>query len=124
MKIKLDENLPLRIGPELQALGHEVHTLEMEGLSGCSDDELWRAAQNEARLLITQDLDFSDIRAFAPGKHHGLLLIRLRLPSRRALIARLTDVFRSEDVSSWTKCFVVVTDRKIRVRRPASDLPE
>lgn len=124
MKIKLDENLPVQIGPELQAFGHEVHTLEMENLSGCADNELWQAAQHEGRLLITQDLDFSDIRAFAPGKHHGLLLIRLRLPSRSALIARLVDVFRSEDVSSWRSCFVVVTDRKIRVRRPGSENPE
>jgi predicted nuclease of predicted toxin-antitoxin system len=124
MKIKLDENLPLQIGPELQALGHEVHTLDVEGLSGCMDDELWQAAQREGRLLITQDLDFSDIRAFAPGKHHGLLLIRLRLPSRQALIARLIDIFRRENVSSWMRCFVVVTDRKIRVRRPGSAIHE
>jgi hypothetical protein len=88
------------------------------------DDELWQAAQREGRLLITQDLDFSDIRAFAPGKHHGLLLIRLRLPSRQALIARLIDIFRRENVSSWMRCFVVVTDRKIRVRRPGSAIHE
>ena len=124
MKIKLDENLPAQIGQELQALGHEVHTLETERLSGCADDELWQASQREGRLLITQDLDFSDIRTFAPGKHHGLLLIRVRVPSRRALIARVVDVFRSENVSSWTRCFVVVTDRKIRVRRPGSEIPE
>ena len=124
MKIKLDENLPLQIGPELQALGHEVHALDVEGLSGCADDELWQAAQSEGRLLITQDLDFSDIRAFVPGKHHGLLLIRLRFPSREALIARLVDVFRTETVSSWTRCFVVVTERKIRVRRPSPEIPQ
>jgi predicted nuclease of predicted toxin-antitoxin system len=124
MKIKLDENLPLQIAPELQSLGHEVHTLDKEGLSGCADDELWQAAQHEGRLLITQDLDFSDIRAFVPGTHHGLLLIRLRLPSRRALIARLVDVFRRENVSSWTRCFVVVTERKIRVRHAGSEIHE
>ena len=36
----------------------------------------WLAPQSGSRFLITQDLDFSDIRKFAPGTHHGLLLVQ------------------------------------------------
>jgi len=67
---------------------------------------------------VTQDLDFSDVRKFAPGTHAGIMLVRLRLASRRALIARVRSVFESEPVDQWARCFVVVTDRKMRVRRP------
>ena len=70
------------------------------------------------RFLITQDLDFSDIRKFAPGTHHGLMLMRLRVPGRRALAARITEAFRLEDFASWGRCFVLLTDHKLRVRRP------
>ena len=69
----------------------------------------------ESRFLITQDLDFSDSRKFAPGSHHGILLIRLRSPNRRALIERIEEMFRKENVSEWVGCFVVATERKIRV---------
>jgi predicted nuclease of predicted toxin-antitoxin system len=65
MKIKLDENLPLSLASALTNLGHEVHTLSEENLSGGKDHELWNAAQRESRFLITQDLDFSDTRRFA-----------------------------------------------------------
>jgi len=65
-----------------------------------------------------QDLDFSDSRKFAPGSHHGILLIRLRSPNRRALIERIEEVFQKEDVGEWVGCFVVATERKIRVLRP------
>jgi hypothetical protein len=34
-------------------------------------------AQRAGRFLVTQDLDFSDVRRFEPGSHHGLLLVRL-----------------------------------------------
>lgn len=118
MKIKLDENLPARLGSRLAGLGHEVHTAQEEGLKGRLDLEIWDVAQREARFLVTQDLDFSDARRFTPGTHHGILLVRLRSPSRRALIERVEGVFREADVAGWTGCFVVATERKVRVRRP------
>ena len=74
MKIKLDENLPLRFAILLKDLGHDAHTLHDESLIGHADREIWEAAQKESRFLITQDLDFSDLRQFAPGSHHGILL--------------------------------------------------
>jgi len=118
MKVKLDENLPLRIAIELRARSHDVHSAVEEGLKGGADTDIWRAAQHESRILITQDLDFSDSRKFQPGSHHGIVLIRLQSPSRQNLIARANELFDTEDVSGWAGCFVVVTERKIRIRRP------
>jgi len=118
MKVKLDENLPLRIAIELRARSHEVQTVGEEGLTGRADADIWQASQHEGRILITQDLDFSDSRKFQPGTHHGIVVIRLRSPSRQNLIARANELFDTEDVSGWGGCFVVVTERKIRIRRP------
>jgi len=118
MKVKLDENLPQRIAARLGKLGHDVHTTEQENLSGCDDSDLWAQAQREGRTLITQDLDFSDSRRFTPGTHHGVVLVRLHAPSRSRLVERLEEVFQREAVYDWARCFVVVTDQKIRVRRP------
>jgi len=77
MRIKLDENLPIRSALRLRDLGHDVDTVLDEGLGGQSDAAIWEAVQSEGRFLVTQDLDFSDMRRFAPGTHHGILLIRL-----------------------------------------------
>jgi predicted nuclease of predicted toxin-antitoxin system len=118
MKVKLDENLPLRIGIELRARSHDVQTVGEEGLTGCADADIWQASQHEGRILITQDLDFSDFRKFQPGSHHGIVVIRLQSPSRENLIARVTKLFDTEDVTGWVGCFIVVTERKIRIRRP------
>jgi Domain of unknown function (DUF5615) len=73
--------------------------------------------QDEGRFLITQDLDFSDLRRFAPGSHHGILLVRLHAPDWRHLSERVAEIFRSEEVEQWAGCFVVATERKIRVVR-------
>jgi predicted nuclease of predicted toxin-antitoxin system len=120
LKIKLDENLPTALAHTLRRLGHDVETVPEEGLAGRADGRIWRAAQEEQRFLITQDLDFSDIRLYRPGSHHGLLLVRLRDPGRLALTAVVREVFVSQDVADWHGCLIIVTERKLRVHRPAA----
>ena len=118
MRIKLDENLPTSLAEDLGALGHDTDTVSQQGLAGSKDRAVWSGAQKAGRLLITHDMDFSDLRLFEPGTHHGILLVRLREPTRRALIGRVRTLFETEDVASWQGCFVVATARKVRVRRP------
>lgn len=118
MKIKLDENIPVRIVSILKQLGHETDTVPQEGLAGQNDTQVWEAAQKAGCFLITQDLDFSDIRRFVPGAHHGILLVRLRDPGRNALVKRIQVLFQTEEVERWQGCLVVVTERKIRIRCP------
>jgi hypothetical protein len=66
---------------------------------------------------ITQDLDFSDIRQFKPGTHAGIVLLRLRDPNRRKLIERTRQILQDHDISTWSGCFVVIGDVRLRVIR-------
>jgi predicted nuclease of predicted toxin-antitoxin system len=118
VRIKLDENLPARLAGQLGHLGHDADTVPDEGLTGAADARVWDAAQQEERFFITQDLDFSDLRRYVPGSHHGVLLVRLRDPGREALYLRVRSLFEEEQVEKWSGCFVVVTEHKIRIRRP------
>jgi predicted nuclease of predicted toxin-antitoxin system len=118
MRIKLDENIPHRLVDLLAGLGHDVDTVDDEALQGADDSSVWEASQRADRFLITQDLDFSDLRRYAPGTHHGLLLVRLSQPGREALLRRILGLFSTEKTSDWTGCFLVATDRKLRIKRP------
>jgi predicted nuclease of predicted toxin-antitoxin system len=118
MKIKLDENLPFRLATSLQQIGHDVHTTHQEGLTGSEDMEIFKAAQEELRFLITEDLDFSDVRKYVPGSHCGILIIRLHAPARRILVERICELFRTQSIATWTGCLVVATELKVRVVRP------
>ena len=122
MNIKLDENLPARLSSVLCELGHDVDTVPSEHIAGTDDNVVWEAAQAARRFLITQDLDFSDVRKYVPGTHSGLLLVRLPQPGRTALFDRITALFQFEDVQSWTGCLVTATAHKVRVRRPSGDM--
>jgi len=118
MKLKLDENIPYRLADLLEQLGHDVDTVLAERLNGKPDEMVWDSAQQAGRFLITQDLDFSNIRRFAPGTHEGVLILRLRDPGRDSLFKRVLEAFQKQDVETWRACFVVISDRKIRILRP------
>ena len=122
MKVKLDENVSSLLAEPMRALGHDVDTVVEEHLTGADDDAVWGAAQREQRLLVTSDLDFSDVRKFAPHTHHGILLLRLRNPSRTAVEKRVLALFQAGDVAAWEGCFVVASDHRVRVfgRRSSS----
>lgn len=119
MKLKLDENLPRQLVPILTGLGHDVDTVPDERLAGQGDHAVWLAAQAASRFFVTQDLDFSDARNYSPGTHHGLLLVRLPQPGRKALVERVSTLFRTEAVETWKACLVSATPTKVRVRRGA-----
>jgi predicted nuclease of predicted toxin-antitoxin system len=87
-----------------------------EGLTGRPDQDGWSATQADRRFLITQDLDFADNRRFAPGSHMGVLLVRLREPGANAILESVKGV--ADQFVQWDGAFVVLTDRKLRIKRP------
>lgn len=116
MKLKLDENVPLGLVARLHALGHDVHSVFDERLEGASDADLWSACVREERMLITQDLDFSDTRRFSGPNSPGVLIARLDDDSRAHLLDQITLAFRDYDPDAWIGCVVVLSDRKLRIR--------
>lgn len=117
MRLKLDENLPESASPRLAELGFDVDTVLAERLGGHSDADVWAAAQTERRFLITQDLDFSDIRKFAPGTHEGILIVRLPDSEQWRVGDHLVAWFSEPEARTWERCFIVATMHKVRVIR-------
>ncbi len=119
MRVKLDENMPTRLVAALNVRGHDVHTVASEGLKGRPDSDIWQAVLAERRLLVTQDLEFADLRRYPVGTHAGILLVRHRDPGRDALLRRVVSVFETECVADWYGCLAIVSERKMRVVRPS-----
>jgi hypothetical protein len=55
---------------------------------------------DKSRFLITQDLDFSDMRRYAPGSHAGVLFVRLRDPGSLALAGRVAAGLQTTPIES------------------------
>ena len=86
MLLKLDENLGRSHVQLLRNAGYEADRVHDEGLSGWTDSTVWKRVCDEGRFFITLDLDFADVRAFKPGSHPGILLLRTRSRSSAAVL--------------------------------------
>lgn len=119
MKLKLDENLGRRLYPLLESRGHDVDTVIDEGLGGADDDMVAAAARREGRVLLTLDVDFSDIARFPPGSHPGIVVIRIPEPRPSLVTAALTGLLARHDLAELAGCTVIAQLGAVRVRRPA-----
>lgn len=126
MKLKLDENLSRHLKPTMLALQHDVTTTAEEGLLSQPDPVVGAAAKNEGRMLLTLDLEFADMRKYAPGNHPGVVLFRPRSFGPLAVNRFVEAFLRENDLEPFRGCIVIVEPGRVRVRQPPlnTDSPE
>ena len=116
MKFKLDENMPSSAMLLLQQKEHDVHTVFDEALNGEIDQRIAEACRRERRILITLDMDFSDIRTYPPKGYAGIVLLRPRRQSEPQIMKLLEAVLLMFQTEPINGCLWVVEPSGVRVR--------
>ncbi len=80
MRLKLDENVDVRVVTRLRLAGHDVATVQGQGLSSSPDVDVIDICRREGRCLVTADRGFGNRMRFNPPDYSGIVVIRL--PSR------------------------------------------
>ena len=116
MKVLVDENIPKMTAEALTNIGYDVLDVRGTPKQGIDDEELWKLAISQKRLLITTDKGFCRKRN---EFHYGILVIRLRRPNwigihDRVLRALTFAHWRPQD---WQGRLVVMRDRTQSVWR-------
>jgi predicted nuclease of predicted toxin-antitoxin system len=117
VKFKLDENLPVSSAAILARAGHDVDTVGEEGLSGAPDPEVV-AATAAGRVLISLDVGLADIRAYSPGSHAGIVVLRLTDQSAAADSKALSDLAAAAMADSLAGAVAVLQRGLLRIRHP------
>jgi predicted nuclease of predicted toxin-antitoxin system len=107
MKIFVDENIPLMTVRELREQGFDVIDIRGTEDQGISDEVLWQKVQKEKCLLITTDKGFSNYRE---QPHHGILIIRLKQPTRLKVHQRVMQALKRHSAKEWPGLMVVMRD--------------
>ncbi len=77
LPLLLDENLPLRVAALLKTYGFDAETVANLHARGAAEEEVLDLAVRTDRVLLTRDLDFSDILRFPLGSHCGIVVLRM-----------------------------------------------
>lgn len=118
MRVKLDENIPVSAVAVAQELGHDADTVGGEGLVGSTDPEVLAAATGDGRLLVTLDRGLGDVRAYPPGSHGGIIVLRVQSQDAGSVTAAVRSFLSTDELGDITGCIVVVRGHLVRVRRP------
>jgi predicted nuclease of predicted toxin-antitoxin system len=116
MRFKADENLPIEVAEMLQQAGHDAATVLEQHLGGSDDAQLAALCQLESRILVTLDMDFSDIRNYPPAEFPGLVVLCLRQQDKPHVLdvfVRLVQVLDQEPIEGY---LWIVEENRIRIR--------
>jgi predicted nuclease of predicted toxin-antitoxin system len=116
MLFKIDENLHSDAADLFRQHGHDAVTVFDQGLRGETDIAIADVCQQEKRAIVTLDLDFADIRVYAPRDYDGIIVLRLNDQSRASVfrvLARIIPLFDTEPLAGrlW-----IVDEHQVRMR--------
>jgi len=117
MKFLLDENIPIEAAQGLNKLGHDVKTAIELNLKGKSDNLIFETVKKLNRVLITLDLDFSNILNYPPKSHPGIIIVRVNNPSRKKIVEALVQFIKNIKPEEILHSLVILEDREYRIRK-------
>lgn len=117
-RLLVDEALPRSLASHLREAGHEAeHVLDL-GLRGQPDERVFSEAQRREAVLITADLDFTDIRRFPPSRHRGVVLVRLpSVLSVARVLETVARALRDASLPNLERSILVIEPSRTRLRR-------
>ncbi len=116
LSFKLDENLPDEALNVFSQAGHRAETALGERLGGSKDQKLLEACVAEGRVLITLDLDFSDIRTYPPADHCGIWVLRPQRQSIGRVLELVAGALRLVDIEPVAQRLWIVESDRVRIR--------
>ena len=116
MRFKFDENLPLELKGLFVQSGHDAVTVLDQGIGGASDSDIAAVCLAEERVLVTQDLDFADIRTYPPEQYPGIVVLRLAHQARERLLEVGASLLEALAGSSPAGQIWIVEDSRVRIR--------
>jgi len=116
MRFKIDENLPIEIAGLLLDSGHDAKTVNDQLLQGADDSFLIERCGRENRIIITLDADFSDIRAYPPSDHEGIIVLRVGNQSKTHIIKVFRNILPLFDREPIKNRLWIVEENMIRIR--------
>jgi predicted nuclease of predicted toxin-antitoxin system len=109
--------VPASVVLELRRKGHDAVHLREQDLHRLPDHEIFRKTIAENRILLTFDLDFSEIVALSGNRNVAVIIFRLRNTRASRVIERLNKVLDESADALEQGAVVLVEEHRHRVRR-------
>ncbi len=113
MRFLADENCDFTLVQDLRAAGHDVLCVS-EITPRAEDSEVIRLADNEKRILLTEDKDFGQLVYSHGQKTLGVIFLRFPTSARRQISRAVINLVKQQG-EKLTGCFITVQPGRIRI---------
>jgi predicted nuclease of predicted toxin-antitoxin system len=113
----VDENASRTLVSALRTAGYLAEHVHEVGLQGHLDAEVYAYALKHQQIIITIDLDFSNITQYPPP-HCGIII--LRLPNKMTtadLIQEVLNGLNTLDGQDLANTLIIIEPGRLRVRK-------
>lgn len=115
-KFKLDENIPKSSLSIFSSKGVNAENVYNEGVSGCTDKKLIKICEKENRILVSQDLDFSDINLLRNTKIRGVVILRIKNQSSEKVNKTLIRFLNYLETRDINRQIIILDENKLRIK--------
>jgi predicted nuclease of predicted toxin-antitoxin system len=121
MKILADMGVSMVVVEWLRSQGHNVLHLTEQGLQRLPNGQIFEKARAEERTVLTFDLDFGEISAWAQADQRvGVVIFRLHNARSEHVIDRLRKVLPENLEALADGAVLTIEETRYRIRRFAN----
>ncbi len=118
MRFFLDANLPISTTYIFEGLNLEAIHARKVGLGKATDDQIIKYALKNNSILVTKDMDFTNITKFPIKEHNGIIVLRLPNYFTASQINNsLRDFLISTKNKDLTNAITIVKLGRYRIRK-------
>lgn len=117
MKFIIDADVPRSVSKLLSSKAHDVLDIRDVEPFDVSDSAVFNLAKAQGRILITRDLDFSNILLYPPPDNAGIIVLRTHLLSVAEMLEIVTDLLDRVPEKDFLGSLTVVRKGRYRIHR-------
>ena len=117
MRFFIDMPLTPQLETHLGSLGHDALHAGKAGMARASDRAILQRTRDEARVVVTADLDLARLMAEIPARSPGVILLRGGAFTDQEMIEMVTRVLQAVAAEMLSDSLIVVDRYRIRRRR-------
>lgn len=111
MRALIDEDVHIKVIGWLKEKGHDAVRVP----SGTKNGAVIKLAQEESRVLITRDADFSDRFLYPPGQFKGIIVLKIHPPKLEKLLKALQQLFDEFPENNFNGKLIILEEEGCRL---------
>ena len=120
MRLLIDECVLGETSKLLRESGFPVITIQELDKTSATNGTVIDIANKERSVIVTGDLDFSNVLLYPPASHHGIIVLRPRLDTPQAINdvhKVLLHLLKELNPSEIERSLIIVDRNKYRIKK-------